>query len=54
MDEQDNKTLTELHETSKYYKELYIRVGNFYRMVYKILGFYLRYFFFCVDEYILD
>ena len=37
--EQDNKTLTELHETSKYYKELYRRVGRFYRMMYKILGF---------------
>ena len=36
--EQDNLTLIELHETSKYYKELYKRVGYFYRSLYKILG----------------
>ena len=37
--EQDNQTLIELHEKSKYYKELYQRVGNFYRTIDKVLGF---------------
>tara|TARA_B110000285_G_C14945954_1_gene524321 strand:+ start:40 stop:669 length:630 start_codon:yes stop_codon:yes gene_type:complete len=37
--EQDNQTLIELHIKSKYYKELYERVGKFYRTLDKLLGF---------------
>ena len=36
--EQDNETLIVLHESSQYYKELYERVGKFYRTMNKILG----------------
>lgn len=35
---QDSDTLSELHETTKYYKELYSRVANFYTIFYKISG----------------
>ena len=35
---QDSDTLIELHETTKYYKELYSRVANFYTKFYKISG----------------
>lgn len=35
---QDSDTLIELHETTKYYKELYSRVANFYKKFYKISG----------------